>query len=135
MNSVSSPANGGLIKPYCKAITRGSLGSDLDGRSREGKFVRRIEAELVDQLGGSPTFSQMLAVRRIARLMLQAESFDRKMATGNWTAHDSRTAAGINNAVLKALKDVGLKGRVEKAAPPSLADIAKRHAKPGAAPA
>jgi hypothetical protein len=27
------------------------LGEAIDGRSREGKFIRRIEAELLDQLG------------------------------------------------------------------------------------
>ena len=129
----SSPANVAPIKPYCRAIKRGSLGSDIDGRSREGKFLRRIETELVDQLGGAPTFSQRLAVRRIARLMLQAESFDTKMSSGNWTPHDARTAGGINNAVLKALKDLGLKGRADaKSLTPSIADIAARHSSAGA---
>jgi hypothetical protein len=118
------------MKPSCVALTRGSIGSDIDGRSREGKFIRRIEFELVEQLGGNPSFSQMLAVRRIARLMLQAELYDRKMSSGNWTPHDSRTAAGINNAVLRALKDLGLKAKAaEKLTTPSLAEIASRHAK------
>jgi hypothetical protein len=39
------------------------------------------------------------------------------MASGDWTPHDSRTAAGINNAVLRALKDLGLRGRAERPAP------------------
>ena len=46
--------------------------------------------------------------------MLQAELFDAKMGSGDWTPHDSRTASGINNAVLRALKDLGLKGNTEK---------------------
>lgn len=130
MTTSNSAPKGALVKPYCRSLKRGSLGADIDGRSREGKFLRRIEAELIDQLGGNPTFSQTLAVRRIARLMLQAETFDRKMSTGDWTAHDSRTAAGINNAVLKALKDIGLKSRVSTKPVPTLADIAGRHAPP-----
>jgi hypothetical protein len=121
------------MKPYCKSLTRGSLGSDIDGRSREGKFLRRIEAELVEQLGGDPTFAQMLAIRRIARLMLQAELFDAKMSSGDWTPHDSRTASGVNNAVLRALKDIGLKAKAAPAPSVSLADVVARHAK--AAPA
>jgi hypothetical protein len=130
----SSPRR--LLKPYCRAISRGVIGDEIDGRSPEGKFLRRIEIELTEQLGGRPTFSQTLAVRRIARLMLQAEIFDRKMSSGNWTSHDSRTAAGINNAVLRALKDLGLKGKgADKQAPPSLADIAARHAKAASASA
>jgi hypothetical protein len=103
------------LRAHSRAIRRGSLG-DLDGRSVEGRFLRLIEAELVEQLGGSPTFTQTLAIRRIARLALQAELFDQKMAAGDWTPHDSRTAAGINNAVLRALKDLGLRGRAEKPA-------------------
>lgn len=78
----------------------------------------------------------MLAIRQIARLSLQAESFDAKMASGNWTPHDSRTAAGINNAILRALRDLGLRGKgIEKRAPPSLAEIAARHAKAEGVPA
>jgi|ERR1700733_852355 hypothetical protein len=116
MVTAVSPSPARHIKPYCRALTRGSLGADLDGRSVSGKFVRRIEAELVEQLGGSPTFSQTLAIRRIARLSLQAESFDTKLAT-DWTPHDARTAAGINNAILRALKDLDLKAKAIRADP------------------
>ena len=116
MDTAASPSPARRIKPYCKALTRGSLGADIDGRSVEGKFLRRIEAELVEQLGGSPTFSQTLSIRRIARLSLQCEAFDTKLATG-WTPHDARTAAGINNAILRALKDLGLKAKAVRADP------------------
>jgi hypothetical protein len=96
------------LRAHSRAIRRGSLG-ELDGRSVEGRFLRRIEAELVEQVGGNPTFTQTLAIRRIARLALQSELFDKKMATGDWTPHDSRAAAGISNGLLRALKDLGLK--------------------------
>ena len=62
----------------------------------------------------------MLAIRRIARLSLQAELFDAKMASGDWTAHDFRTAAGINNGLMRALKDLGLKAAQPKT--PTLRD-------------
>jgi hypothetical protein len=39
------------LKPDSRALGRGALGDAIDGRSREGKFIRRIEAELLDQLG------------------------------------------------------------------------------------
>jgi hypothetical protein len=35
------------------------LADAIGGRSREGKFIRRIEAELLDQLGDNPTFAQL----------------------------------------------------------------------------
>ena len=103
---------------------------DIDGRSTAGKFLRRVESELISQLGGDPTFTQKLAVRRVARLMLQAEAFDAKLSTGDWTPHDSRTAAGINNAVLRALKDIGLKAK----APPRGPTLAEVLAQPRLAP-
>ena len=125
MSKTELPPKAAPLKPYSKSIRRGSLGSDLDGRTAEGKFVRRIEAELVEQIGGSPTFSQKLAIRRIARLSLQAELFDRKMATGDWTAHDSRTCSGITNALLRSLKDIGLKPKPPRQT--TLADILAGH--------
>jgi hypothetical protein len=39
------------LKPDSRALGTGALGDAIDGRSREGKFIRRIEAELLDQLG------------------------------------------------------------------------------------
>jgi hypothetical protein len=48
------------LKPDSRALGRGALGDAIDGRSREGKFIRRIEAELLGQLGDNPTFSQLL---------------------------------------------------------------------------
>jgi hypothetical protein len=49
------------------------IGDAIDGRSREGKFLRKCEAELVAQTGGEPSFAQRLLVRRIARAMLKLE--------------------------------------------------------------
>jgi hypothetical protein len=66
------------VEPYCRVFSRGSLG-EIDGRSREGKFLRRIEADLVAQVGGSPTFAPSLLIRRAARSMLQLELLDAKM--------------------------------------------------------
>lgn len=129
-----SAAKAGTIKPYCRALQRGSLGSDIDGRSREGKFLRRIETELVEHIGGNPTFPEKLLIRRIARLMLQAESLDAKMASGDWTSHDARTLGGINSAIRNSLRDLGLKGKAERQPTVTLADIAARHAKGGARP-
>ena len=101
MSTINSNPRLTPVRPHSRTLSRGSLGSDIDGRSVHGKFLRRIEAELVEQLGGSLTFTQTLAVRRVARLALQAELFDQKMASGNWTAHDSRTASGINNGLMR----------------------------------
>ena len=109
MPKLTSPNPVARVGPYSLAFSRGSVGDTIDGRSREGKFLRRVEAELIAQVGGKPSFAQSLLIRRAARSMLQLELLDEKMASGNWTAHDARTQGGLNNAVRLALKELGLK--------------------------
>ena len=55
------------VLPYRAAFTRGSVGDTIDGRSREGKFLRRVEAELVAGVGGQPTFWQQAKAHHHAR--------------------------------------------------------------------
>jgi hypothetical protein len=114
------------VGPYCLAFSRGSVGDTIDGRSREGKFLRRVEAELVAQVGDEPSFAQSLLIRRAARSMLQLELLDAKMSSGSWTAHDARTMGGLNNAVRLALRELGIKPpKVERVSP-----LAAHFAKP-----
>ena len=110
MPRITSSSPRAKVGPYSAAFTRGSVGDTIDGRSREGRFLRRVEAELVAGVGGEPTFAQSLLIRRAARSMLQLELLDEKMASGDWTAHDSRgRQGGLNNAVRLALRELGLK--------------------------
>ena len=83
MPKLTSSDPRGRVGPYCLAFSRGSVDDTIDGRSREGKFLRRVEAELVDQVGGEPSFAQSLLIRCAARSMLQLELLDAKMASGN----------------------------------------------------
>ena len=109
MPRITSSSPRAKVGPYSAAFTRGSVGDTIDGRSREGRFLRRVEAELIAGVGGEPTFAQSLLIRRAARRMLQLELLDEKMASGDWTAHDSRTQGGLNNAARLALRELGLK--------------------------
>jgi hypothetical protein len=92
----------------------------VTNRTREGRFLKHCEAQLVAQLGVSPSFAQFVLARRAARAMLQLEQFDAKM-TKNWTDHDARTYGGLNNALRLCLRELGI-----KAAPrpePTLAEL------------
>jgi hypothetical protein len=109
METVASHSASRPIGPHCRALKRGVIGDAIDGRSREGKFLRKCEAELVAQVGGQPSFAQRLLIRRIARAMLKLELFDAKMAAGNWTDHDARTYGGLSNALRLMLRELGLK--------------------------
>jgi hypothetical protein len=46
------------LGPYSRAIDRGSIGWSVDGRSREGRFLRAYERMLSDHIGGSPSVVQ-----------------------------------------------------------------------------
>jgi hypothetical protein len=119
------------LGPHCRALRRGVIGDGIDGRSREGKFLRKCEAELIAHCGGSPSFTQRLMIRRCARAMLRLELLDGKMEDGSWTDHDARTFGGLSNNLRLCLRELGLKA-APKDKPLSLADIAARHSGAGA---
>ena len=81
-----------------RVIRRGSLGDRISGRSREGRFVRQCERELLIQLGPSVTFTQKMLVRRLARALLRLELLDEK-AMASMTDHDARTFSALSNQV------------------------------------
>ncbi len=85
----------GRIGPYSKQFAKGATGDLFNGRTKEGKFIRKVEAELTAQVGGAPSFSQVLLIRRIARLALQAENFDNRMQNGNFTEYDGKVYGGL----------------------------------------
>jgi hypothetical protein len=120
-SSVHKPPLG----PHCRALRRGVIGDAIDGRSREGKFLRKCEAELVAQIGGAPSFAQRLLIRRIARAMLKLEMFDAKMTAGTWTDHDARTYGGLSNSLRLMLRELGLKGSGVKPTSPLVAHFSR----------
>jgi hypothetical protein len=126
MKSAASAPNTARVGPHSRALRRGVVGDQIDGRSREGRFLRACEAELVTHVGGSPSITQRLMIRRAARAMLRLELFDAKLASGNWSDHDGRTFGGLQNAVRLMLRELGLKAPAKDRAP-SLAEIAARH--------
>jgi hypothetical protein len=55
----------GRFRPRA-ALRRGVLGDRVDGRSREGRFLTKCERELVTQVGGAPSFTQKLLIKRLS---------------------------------------------------------------------
>lgn len=111
------------VGPYSRILQNGA-GEGIDGRTRDGKFIRRCEAELLAQIEGDPSFTQRLLVRRVAKMMFVAERLDEKLTgADNWTPHDCRTFGALNTAIARALRDLGLKNQ-PKAKAPTLADYA-----------
>jgi hypothetical protein len=126
MDSTGSTSGIAPLRPHSRTLTRGVIGAAIDGRSKEGRYLRAVEADLTDHAGGALTTTQKILVHRCARLMLRLEIFDEKLTTGEMTGHDARTYNALQNSLRLALRDLGLKGKAEKSAL-SLADIAARH--------
>ena len=109
MRASTLPSNRRTVGPYCRSLERGVLGDGINGRSREGKFLRRVEAELVAHVGGNPSFPQTLLIRRVSRAMLRLELMDSKLDGPDWTDHDGRVFGGLSNSVRLMLRELGIK--------------------------
>ena len=135
MECASSSSGIRPLRPHSRTLDRGILGAGIDGRSKEGRYLRAVEAELVEHLGGKTSTTQRIAIHRAARLMLRLELFDQRLTAKEFTSHDARTYNALQNSLRLMLKELGLKSKPEGKTAPSLADIAARHARPEAAPA
>jgi hypothetical protein len=82
----------------------------LDGRSREAQFLKRIERELLDDLGGPGNVSvaKRLLVERVAIDLMRLELLDARMAAETVTVHDGRVAHALRNSVRLTLRALGL---------------------------
>src|ERR1700704_196733 len=73
-----SAAKNGRPGPYSRVIDRGAVGGGLDGRSREGRFLRTYEAMLIKHVGGNPSIVQRALINRASRLALHLELLDER---------------------------------------------------------
>ncbi|WP_376094602.1 hypothetical protein ACE7GA_01450 [Roseomonas sp. CCTCC AB2023176] len=89
--------------------------SDMDLRTRHGRILRGVRAELVAHVGGTPSATQRLLVERAAQLTLRVAIFDDRLAEGGaLTDHDSRQYLAWSNSLTRTLKALGLKGETQK---------------------
>jgi hypothetical protein len=110
------------------------MGDWVDGRTREAKFLKAIEAELTEHLGGQPSAVQVLAIRRIARLTLQAELLDQKLhqiwdsgGGVGWSERDTRILTDLHRAIRMCLKEIGMRPAAGSR-PPAIQEIIARYA-------
>ena len=104
------PAGRGGLGPYSRLIDRGAIGTSIDGRSREGRFLRAYEAMLLEHIGGNPSIVQRALIQRAARLALHLELMDeRALAHGApFTTHDHLHYVSWSNAIARLLGRLGL---------------------------
>jgi hypothetical protein len=110
-------ANHRTITPHSRLLRRGSI----DGRSREGRFLAACRAELAAHVG-APTRAEAVLIDRVAWLRLHLALIDERAVGGNpMSAHDQRAYLAFSNAVVRAMRQLGLRGK--EASAPSLADL------------
>jgi hypothetical protein len=99
LKSAKSSPDRRKLGPYSRVLRRGVIGtSAIDGRSREGRYLRDLEAQLIAHSGGAPSITQRLLIERVTRTTVQLNKLDKKLLAGDsWTDHDSRTHGGLIN--------------------------------------
>src|SRR4051812_4062315 len=96
---------GGIKGPYSRVIDRGAVGGLIDGRSREGRYLRAYERQLVEHVGGNPSIVQRALIQRAARLALHLELMDERSLAGDhiFTTHDHLHYVSWSNALARLL--------------------------------
>jgi hypothetical protein len=107
------------IGPYSRVVT-GQIGARYtDNRTRLGRKIKTLTAQLVKHAGGegaaldSVPITTRLLIERIVAATIQIEALDAKLAAGEgWTDHDSRTHNGLINRQRLLLREIGMKPTV-----------------------
>ena len=129
-----SPPGMRKLGPQSRAIDRGTLG-EIDGRSREGRFLRAYEAMMMSHLGGSPSRIQGEMIRRCARLALHLELQDEKTLRGGeaMSEFSSRAYVAWHRALMSSLRLLGAGGVGKPTLEPSGPSLAEYLASKAAA--
>lgn len=124
VNVIDSPLRLRRLRAESRVLRRGSVG-DIDGRSREARFLCDTERELLAAFG-EPSFGQKLLARRAALAALRLELLDEEAAQGKWSDHDLRMYHALQNGLRLLLRELGVKAAPSKALP-SLTDVLAEH--------
>jgi hypothetical protein len=117
-----SPPERKRVGPYSRGLHRAAIGQCVDGRSREGRFLRAYEAMLSRHVGNGASSVQRALITRAARLALYVEMMDeRALSQGGMSERDSATYLAWSNSLRRTLVALGIEGAAER--PPSLADV------------
>ncbi|HWE72963.1 MAG TPA: hypothetical protein VG328_07375 [Stellaceae bacterium] len=104
------------LGPHSRLFGRGVIG-DLNGNSREAKYLRSVEKAILDHLGGAEraTIPQKLYAGRLAKIALRLELFDQKLIEeGQLTDFDNKVYASLHSAFRLMVRDLGLKAAAPK---------------------
>lgn len=81
-----------------------------------------MRAEFTAHIGGNPSATQRAMIERAVMVKFHLLALDEKVlkAAGSMTEHDTRQYLAWTNTLTRLMRDMGMRGKAEKA--PSLAD-------------
>jgi hypothetical protein len=104
---------------HSRLLQRGSV----DGRSREGRFLRAVRDELTEMVG-DPTPAENVTIERVAWLRLHIALIDERVAAGAiLSAHDMRSYTAYSSTLLTAMRRLRNSGGPAEPHEPSLAEL------------
>jgi hypothetical protein len=99
--------------PHSRLYRRGAVGH-LSGRSWQAKYLKTVEAALIQHVGSSPSVAERLLISRLARISLRLTELDEKIAAGRGTDFDVKVCSGCDGALRNGLARLGFKGAEPK---------------------
>ena len=84
--------------------------ANISGRTREGRIVRGVRAELTAHLGGRPSATQRVLIERAAMLTLRIALMDARATRGGMSERDGREYLAWTNTLTRLMRQLGLKG-------------------------
>lgn len=99
--------------------------AEIDGRLLEARAEKAFIRELTEHVGGKPTITQGILIKRSARLLIMIEQLERRMIEGNELGDlGGRQICALHNLRL-SLTALGIE-RVEQQAPQLSAFLASQ---------
>ncbi|SRR5216684_218189 len=97
--------------PYSRLLRNGTI----SGRTTAGRYLRAVEHELSQHVGGSPSVVQRMLIRRLANVALRLELFDKKLGLGGKaTDYDAKVYGALHTSFRLLCREIGVKPAVAK---------------------
>jgi hypothetical protein len=90
----------------------------LDGRTSAARYLKQVQRELADHLGGAERLSapQKIMIERVSIDLLRLKMLDNEMAAGGFSELDGRIAHALRNSVRLALRELNNGSAVTRSA-------------------
>jgi hypothetical protein len=110
------------VGPYSKPAVL----AKVDGRTREGRLLKRVRADLTAHLGGAPSITQRMVIERAAALTLKLALLDAANPDAFFDEHASNYYLAWSNSLERCLRQLGLQPSQAMPTEQTLAEFLQR---------